>query len=79
MKLTVITNKEGELVAAAHGHHSQPTQAEEPSSGSTGRAGLRAGPGQQLHLIDVAEDIFHVTAPAEIHARLTAELRKARK
>ncbi|MBZ5533696.1 MAG: hypothetical protein LAO20_19875 [Acidobacteriia bacterium] len=79
MKMTVVANKDGSLVAAALGHTPQPHPLEEPSLASGFRAGLLAGPGQQLHVIDVPEDILHVTAPAEIHSRLMAELRKSRK
>ena len=79
MKTTVITGKDGALVAAAFGHHPPPDQTEHPLVERQSRAGLREGPGQKLHLLDMPEELLSISSPAEFHAAVERELGKARK
>ncbi len=73
MKITVITNKDGKLAAAAYGHNPQPNTSEVQPMDY--RAGIMAGPEQKLHVLDVPDDINH----QEFHARIESELQKIRK
>jgi hypothetical protein len=79
MKMTVITGKNGELVAAAFGHYPPPDVAEHPVVERESLAGLREGPGQKLHLLDVPDELMSISSAAEFHAAVERELRKARK
>ncbi len=79
MKMMIISGKNGELVAAAYGHHPPPDPAEHPSPEAGSRAGLRAGPGQKLHLVEVPDELMGITAATEFHSRIESELRKALK
>jgi hypothetical protein len=78
MKMTVIS-KNGELVAAAFGHHPPPDPAEQPLFERESQAGLREGPGQKLHLLEVSDELMSISSAAEFHAAVERELRKGRK
>jgi hypothetical protein len=54
-KATVITDAAGKIVVVAHGHVS-PESAMRAASGKAA-GGVRAGPGQQLHEIEVSHDL----------------------
>jgi hypothetical protein len=75
MKITAITTKDGKLAAASLGY----TNIAELHSHGGLRAAIYAGPGQQLHVLDVADDILQVGSPQEFHTRIESELHKARK
>jgi hypothetical protein len=78
MKMTVITEK-GNVVGAVYGHIPQPSADEFVSvNESAFRAGLMAGPGQELHVIDASEKILAINSPTELVSMLTAELKKKR-
>ena len=79
MKMTVITGKSGDLVAAAFGHYPPPDVAAHPIVEREDRAGLREGPGQKLHLIEVPDEIMSISSAAEFHKAVERELPRARK
>ena len=69
MKLTVITKSQGEIVGYA--------PSAEPS-GTPGqfRAGLLAGPGQQLHEVEVDDGLTRNPDREKLHGQLRALLQK---
>lgn len=71
MKLTVITKEKGEIVGYTP---SQRTQ----DAGQPGqfRGGLLAGPGQQMHEVEVPDDFSFMPSSQEVHGRLQALLHK---
>jgi|KBSSwiStaDraftv2_1062776.scaffolds.fasta_scaffold549718_2 Cu-Zn family superoxide dismutase len=79
MKMTIIVGKDGKLAAASFGQTPLPQFAEGPAETPTYRAGLLAGPGQELHVIDVPDEVMQISTPAEFHARVEKEVRKVRK
>jgi len=79
MKMTVVTTNEGALVAASYGHTPQPNGDGTPSSNTDFRAGLLAGHGQQLHVLDVSDDFCQITSPKEFQTRIESEVRQKRK
>jgi len=75
MKMTVISDQQGNIVAAHHGAISQPdTILIHPESRAS--AGLMAGPGQQLHVLDVPDTVANVAAGHELETHLKAALNK---
>ncbi|GAB3629380.1 hypothetical protein PTE30175_03776 [Pandoraea terrae] len=61
MKMTVIVNDRGELVAAQQGSDSLRGQ----------DAGLVAGPGQHLHVIDIPDEVKqHLADPKSFAERI---------
>jgi len=79
MKVTAITSKDGALLAVSYGEAAQPDPTKGPTPAESFRAGLRAGPDQQLQVIDLADDVLQIGAPSEFHHKVEAELRKKRK
>jgi Cu-Zn family superoxide dismutase len=79
MKMTIIVNKDGKLAAASYGHTPMPEPAESPVEDGGYRAGLLAGPGQELHVVDVPDEIMQIASPAEFHSQVEKEVRKVRK
>jgi hypothetical protein len=79
MKLTVITER-GKLVGAMHGHIEQPDGSESsPGRGkSEFRAGLTAGPGQKMQVVDVPDSLGKTDDPEKFHKALTAHLKKSK-
>lgn len=77
MKMTVVT-QQGNIVGVVYGHLAQPSPNEfQEAKGENGfRAGLMAGPGQQLHVIDATERLLAINSPKELIAEVTAELKK---
>ncbi|MGH9659537.1 MAG: hypothetical protein ACRD96_13400 [Bryobacteraceae bacterium] len=78
MKMTVIT-QQGNVVAVVYGHTPQPSPDEYPGA-EPGmiRAGLMAGPGQKLHVIEASEQILRINNPKELIAEVAAQLKKAK-
>ena len=75
MKMTVVTDKDGNIVAAHHGEAPSPdTSHVLPEYRAS--AGLLAGPGQQLEVLDVPDSIATVTSPHELESQLKAALKK---
>lgn len=66
MKMTVITDADGTLVAAAR------VMGPDPKTGL--RAGLMAGPGQQARELDVPDLWSSCTSAQELHDQLCAHL-----
>lgn len=62
MKMTVITDKAGKIVGAAHhGVEGQP---------GAGTGGPVAGPEQTVHVIEVPEELEKVEDAGELHNKL---------
>ncbi|SUA92628.1 Uncharacterised protein [Pandoraea pulmonicola] len=60
MKMIVIVNKQGELVAVQRG-----------DGGVRGQvAGIAAGPDQRAHVIDVPDDVVHIADPQAFASRI---------
>lgn len=79
MKMTVVSRKDGALVGAVFGHVPRPDPTEFTEATEGFRAGLLAGPGQELHILDVSEDFLQIESAAELKKRLEEELWKARR
>ena len=77
MKMTIVTNKDGAIVAAHHGAAPQPDTTVTGQS-SNFRAGLLAGPGQHIHVVEVPETLLQVTLPAELEAHLKRAVAKGK-
>lgn len=77
MKVTVITDGKGKLLGAAKGHVAEPDTSKKPGRAlKEPRAGLRAGPGQKLHEIDVPDKFERMEDPLEFHKELSAQIKK---
>lgn len=75
MKMTVVTDQHGNIVAAHHGEVSQPdTNLILPESRAG--AGLLAGPGQELRVVDVPDTLASNVAGHELETHLKAALKK---
>ena len=79
MKMTVVTTKEGALVGAMYGYAPEPNLNEVIPGEPMFRAGLMAGPGQEVHTIEVGDRVLKIDSPVELHAFLEGEVRKVRK
>jgi hypothetical protein len=75
MKMTVVTTKDGTVVAAQHGATAQPDMSVIAPLADW-RGGLLAGPGQKLHVVDVPDTMLNVTSQAELETQLKAILAK---
>jgi hypothetical protein len=75
MKMSIVTAKDGSIVAAHHGQASQPDTSVVTQLAEW-RGGLMAGPGQKLQVVDVPDAVFHVTSPSELETQLKAALGK---
>ena len=64
-KVTVITNDKGKIISIGHGHLSEKTSRKAKAAGV--QAGLRAGPGQTLHELDVPGDLASLATWSELH------------
>jgi hypothetical protein len=69
-KVTVITDRAGKVVAIGHGHLS------EKSARGQATGGLRAGPDQQLHEIDVPENVEHIQSWAQLLDKVQPHLKR---
>ena len=65
-KFTVVVNDKGELVAAQAGS----------SDPSSQEAGLLAGPGQMMHVVEVPDDVASLTEPADFEKAIKPHLRR---
>jgi hypothetical protein len=72
-KVTVVADANGNIAAIGHGHLSRDTAIKSGDKALLG--GLRAGPGQQLHELDLAEDVSQVADFRELHAKVRAHLK----
>jgi hypothetical protein len=57
-KVTVITDTKGQIQAIGHGHLSEETARKNGKKGLQG--GLRALPNQQVHELDLAQDVSDI-------------------
>ena len=75
MKMTVVTDAQGNIVAAHHGEVPHPdTSLILPASRAS--AGLLAGPGQQLKVVDVPDTVAGIIAGHELEGHLKAALKR---
>ena len=63
-KFTVVLNAKGELVAAQPGSSDRADQ----------EAGLLAGPGQRMHVIDLPDDVASITEVAHFEQAIRPHL-----
>ena len=77
MTMTVVTAKDGSIVAAQHGSVPQPDSTTITQL-SDWRGGLIAGPGQKLSIVNVPDTMANVTSPAELETQLKAVLSKVK-
>lgn len=80
MKMTVVSTKDGSLVGAMYGHTAPPelVGSDHMENGGSFRASLMAGPDQELHILDVPDDVLNISSAPELHKRLESEIRKVR-
>jgi hypothetical protein len=75
MKMTVVVDEQGNLVAAHHGEVPlADTNMILPESRAS--AGLLAGPGQRLHVLDVPDTLANVMVGQELETHLKPHLPK---
>ena len=74
MKLTVVTDESGAIVGAMQGHARRPDVGRPDEKTSEFRAGLAAGPGQELHEIDAPDELGKIEDPDEFGRLLTKHL-----
>jgi hypothetical protein len=65
--MTIVTRKDGSIIGVVYGHTPEPDDADRP------------GETQELHVLDVPEDILRVETATELHDRLEAHLRRQMK
>jgi hypothetical protein len=75
MKMTVVTDKQGNIVAAHHGEPLEP-DVHAPHHESRASAGLIAGPDQELRVVDVPDNVAHIVNGHEFETHLKAALKK---
>lgn len=75
MKLTVITNDAGELVALVHAHLSEHDRNRSYKSGP--HATLRPGPGQKFHEIELPQECEKISPP-EIRRKALEHARRSK-
>lgn len=76
IRMTVITGKNGELIAAHQGEAIS-VDTSKVANLSEFRAGLMAGPGQQIKVIDVSEEVLRLESPVEFERHVKAALGRA--
>ncbi len=74
-KITAITDAAGEIVAIEHGHLSEQTARK--SGSREPQAGLRAGPGQQIHELDIPGNLEHIKTWAELHEKVRPHIKQS--
>ena len=67
MKMIVIIDKQGQLVAAQESNENMRGQV----------AGIAAGPDQQAHVIDVPDDVVQLTDPSAFSSRIVSLVSRA--
>ena len=73
-KITVITDTTGKIVAIGHGHLSEKTARKSGSRELQG--GLRAGPGQKLHELDVPENLETIKGFSELRDKVRPHIKQ---
>jgi hypothetical protein len=73
-KITVITDAAGNIVAMGHGHLSEKTARKSGSREPQG--GLRAGPGQKLHELDLPGNLENVKTWSELHEKVLPHVKQ---
>ncbi|MGA2830216.1 MAG: hypothetical protein ABSF03_29380 [Streptosporangiaceae bacterium] len=74
-KVTVITDATGNIVVIGLGHLSEQSVGLMPGSEEP-KAALRARPGQQLHELDIPEDLEPIqTSWSELHSKVAPHIR----
>ena len=71
MKMTIVRNEAGAIVAFAHLRAAQP--------GGKFAVGVVAGPGQKVENVEVPDELAALEDGAELHKRITAHLAKPAK
>jgi hypothetical protein len=71
-KITAITDEAGKIVALGHGHLSEATARQAGSREAQG--GLRAGPNQRLHELELSEDLSTITTWSALHDKVRPHL-----
>lgn len=74
MKITVITDESGAIVGAMQGQVKTPEVTRPDEKTSEFRAGLAAGPGQQLHEIEAPDELGKIEDPDEFGRQLTQHM-----
>jgi hypothetical protein len=72
-KVTVVTDANGKIAVIGHGHLSLDTA--RTSGAPQPQGGVRAGPGQKLHELDLPEDVSKVGNWADLHAKVLPHVR----
>ena len=72
-KVTAVTDAQGQIVVIGHGHLSEATAKKSGFKGAQG--GLWALPGQQLHELDVPENVEGIKGFRELHDKVRPHLR----
>ena len=72
-RLTVVTDARGEIVVVGHGHLSEASARKFASAGPHG--GVRAGPGQRLHEIELPEEVAPAAGWAELCRKIEQHLK----
>jgi hypothetical protein len=67
-KVTVVTDADGKITVIGHGHLSLETARRSGSRQPQG--GVRAGPGQKLHELDLPEDVSRIGNWQELHVKV---------
>ncbi len=62
--MTIVTRKDGRIIGAVYGYALEPDGVERP------------GGDQELHVLDVPEEIMRAQTATELHDRLEAHLRR---
>jgi hypothetical protein len=64
VKMTIVTRKDGRIIGAVYGHALEPDGAERP------------GGDQELHVLDVPDEVLRAQTATELHDRLEAHFRR---
>jgi hypothetical protein len=72
-KVTVVTDANGDIIVIGHGHLSFETA--QRAGMRYPRGGVRPGPGQKLHELELAEDVSRIDNWLELHGKVRPHLR----
>jgi len=75
MKMTVITQN-GQIQAFAHGSNAEHAASYPAKKDDKPRAGLRPLPGQEIHEVEVPDEVARIEDGQEIHLRLCKVMKK---
>jgi hypothetical protein len=73
-KVTVVTDSAGNILAMGLGHLSEKSAMKSGSRES--QAGLRAGPGQKLHELEIPENLESVKNYREFHEKVRRHVKQ---